>query len=136
MDITAALETIKASVHSMSLHTTLAMEFVSTDDPNTCVAIMKTDGRHSQQAGYVNGGATSSLAETVAGLGSMVLCPDRMVFGMNVNCSHLSSAKVGSTLKATATIIKAGHHIHTWDVNVTDENDCLISHVTVTNYIR
>lgn len=136
MDVSSALKTLEAYENNAGLHTTLGMEFISTPSPDSCVAIMKTDERHAQIAGFVNGGVMASLAETLTGLGSMVLCPDKMVVGMNVNSCHLSSAKVGCTLTATATILKAGNHIHTWDVNVTDENERLISHVTVTNYIR
>ena len=56
-------------------------------------ATMPVDERTRQPFGILHGGATLALAETVAGLGSMVLCaPDEMMIDMQVSGHHLSSA--------------------------------------------
>ena len=56
-------------------------------------ATMPVDERTRQPFGILHGGATLALAETVAGLGSMILAkPDEMVVGMQVSGSHMSSA--------------------------------------------
>jgi len=117
------------------LHKTLGMQFFPTDDPDTCMARMKVDKRHVQGMGYINGGATLALAETVAGVASISLCPDRKTVGMNVSCSHIHSAKEGSELTAVARIAHKGSRTHVWNVTVTDENDVVISQITVTNMI-
>ena len=49
-------------------------------------ATMPVDERTRQPFGILHGGATLALAETVAGLGSMILAkPDEMVVGMQVS---------------------------------------------------
>ena len=54
-------------------------------------ATMPVDERTRQPFGILHGGATLALAETVAGLGSMILCkPDEIVVGMQaVSYTHL-----------------------------------------------
>ena len=68
-------------------------------------ATMPVDERTRQPFGILHGGATLALAETVAGLGSMILAkPDEMVVGMQVSGSHMSSAHEGDTVRAVGTI--------------------------------
>ena len=56
-------------------------------------ATMPVDERTRQPFGILHGGATLALAETVAGLGSMILAkPDEIVVGMQVSGNHMSSA--------------------------------------------
>ena len=62
-------------------------------------ATMPVDERTRQPFGILHGGATLALAETVAGLGSMILCkPDEIVVGMQVSGNHISSAHEGDTV--------------------------------------
>ena len=83
-------------------------------------ATMPVDERTRQPFGILHGGATLALAETVAGLGSMILAkPDEMVVGMQVSGSHMSSAHEGDTVRASGRLsTKAVHpmcerrHIH------------------------
>ena len=43
-----------------------------------------------------------ALAETVAGLGSMIICePDEIVVGMQVSGNHISSAHEGDTVRGS-----------------------------------
>ena len=66
-------------------------------------ATMPVDHRTRQPFGILHGGATLALAETVAGLGSMILCqPDEIVVGMQVSGNHISSAHEGDTVRAVA----------------------------------
>ncbi|MFQ9022157.1 MAG: HAD hydrolase family protein [Parabacteroides merdae] len=59
-------------------------------------ATMPVDERTRQPFGILHGGATLALAETVAGLGSMILAkPDEIVVGMQVSGNHMSSAHEG-----------------------------------------
>ena len=62
-------------------------------------ATMPVDERTRQPFGILHGGATLALAETVAGLGSMILAkPDEIVVGMQVSGNHMSSAHEGCLL--------------------------------------
>lgn len=75
-------------------------------------ATMPVDYRTRQPFGILHGGATLALAETVAGLGSMIICePDEIVVGMQVSGNHISSAHEGDTVRAVATIVHKGRFI-------------------------
>jgi uncharacterized protein (TIGR00369 family) len=99
-------------------------------------ATMPVDRRTRQPFGILHGGATLALAETVAGLGSFILCePDDMMVGMQVSGNHLSSAHEGDTVRAVATIIHRGRSSHVWNVDVFTSTDKLISSIRVLNSI-
>ncbi|MDR2791519.1 MAG: Cof-type HAD-IIB family hydrolase [Tannerellaceae bacterium] len=99
-------------------------------------ATMPVDERTRQPFGILHGGATLALAETVAGLGSMIIGkPDEMIVGMQVSGNHLSSASEGDTVRAVATILHQGRSSHVWDVNVYTSTDKLVSSVRVVNCV-
>ena len=99
-------------------------------------ATMPVDERTRQPFGILHGGATLALAETVAGLGSMILAkPDEMVVGMQVSGNHMSSAHEGETVRAVGTIIHKGRSSHVWNVDVFTSTDKLVSSVRVVNSI-
>ncbi len=78
----------------------------------------------------------ATLAETVAGLGSMILCkPDEIVVGMQVSGNHISSAHEGDTVRAVATIVHKGRSSHVWNVDVFTSTAKLVSSVRVVNSI-
>ncbi|MDR1675803.1 MAG: Cof-type HAD-IIB family hydrolase [Tannerella sp.] len=99
-------------------------------------ATMPVDHRTRQPFGILHGGATLALAETVAGLGSFILCaPDEMMVGMQISGNHLSSAHEGDTVRAVATAIHRGRSSHVWNVDIFTSTDKLISSVRVLNSI-
>lgn len=99
-------------------------------------ATMPVDERTRQPFGILHGGATLALAETVAGLGSMILCqPDEIVVGMQVSGNHISSAHEGDTVRAIGTIVHKGRSSHVWNVDVVTSTDKLVSSVRVVNSI-
>lgn len=99
-------------------------------------ATMPVDKRTRQPFGVLHGGATLALAETVAGLGSMIICdPDDIVVGMQVSGNHISSAHEGDTVRAVGTIIHKGRSSHVWNVDVFTSTDKLISSIRVVNSV-
>ena len=62
-----------AKIDNLANH--IGIELVSTPDSNSCVAKMKVDHRNRQPFGYLSGGATLAMAESLAGAGSYCLCP-------------------------------------------------------------
>ena len=99
-------------------------------------ATMPVDERTRQPFGILHGGATLALAETVAGLGSMILAkPDEIVVGMQVSGNHMSSAHKGDTVRAVGTIIHKGRSSHVWNVDVFTSTDKLVSSIRVVNSI-
>lgn len=99
-------------------------------------AVMPVDERTRQPFGILHGGATLALAETVAGMGSMVICqPDEIITGMQVSGNHISSAHEGDTVRAVGTIIHKGRSSHVWNVDVFTSTDKLISSIRVVNSV-
>lgn len=99
-------------------------------------ATMPVDYRTRQPFGILYGGATLALAETVAGLGSMIICePDEIVVGMQVSGNHISSAHEGDTVRAVATIVHKGRSSHVWNVDVFTSTNKLVSSIRVVNSV-
>ena len=93
------LEKIKETrLHLDGLSNTLGMEFISTPEPDTCQAKMKVDEKNRQVFGFLSGGASLALAENLAGVGSMALCPDKICVGINVSGSHVKAVMEGDTV--------------------------------------
>ena len=117
------------TIEQMNTHTrdtlvgNLGIEFIVSDD-GYVEATMPVDERTIQSYGYLHGGATIALAETVAGVGTFSLVlPEQSCVGMQISASHLSSAKTGEST-------------HVWDVNVYSmTDDRLISTIRVTNAV-
>lgn len=117
------------------LSNTLGMEFISTPDPDTCQARMKVDERYRQIFGFLSGGASLALAENLAGVGSLALCPNNICVGINVSGSHVKAVLDGDTVTATAHILHKGKTLHQWHVDIRNGAGDLISSVEVTNFV-
>ncbi len=104
--------------------------------PDYVKASMPVDHRTVRPGGILHGGASIALAESVAGLGSMVLVDFRKydVKGIQISASHTGSASEGMVY-ATATIVHAGKQTHVWDVRVESADGRLLSIERVTNMI-
>lgn len=99
-------------------------------------ATMPVDHRTRQPFGILHGGATLALAETVAGLGSLVICaPDEIAVGMQVSGNHVSSAHEGDSVRAVGTIIHKGRSSHVWNVDVFTSTGKLVSSIRVVNSV-
>lgn len=99
-------------------------------------ATMPVDYRTRQPFGILHGGATLALAETVAGLGSIIICEsDEIVVGMQVSGNHISSAHEGDTVRAVATIVHKGRSSHVWNVDVFTSTNKLVSSIRVVNSV-
>jgi len=118
-----------------NLSTALGMEFISTPEPDICVARMKVDERNRQPFGFLSGGASLALAENVAGVGSSALCEGRICVGISVSGSHVKAVSEGDTVTAAARLVQKGRQLHVWCVDITNTAGELISTVQVTNYI-
>lgn len=86
--------------------------------------------------GLLHGGAILALAETLAGLGSMLVIDmnEFDIRGIHVTGSHTGSVR-GGTVQATAKIIHQGNQTHVWNVDVTNGDGRLVSTIRVTNMI-
>ena len=91
------------------------------------VATMPIGPQHRQQVGYLHGGVSVVLAESLASLGSVlnIDANQQMAFGLEINANHLRPKREGQ-LTAVATPIHRGRTTHVWDIRISDENDKLI----------
>ena len=96
------------------LSNTLGMEFISTPEPDTCKAVMKVDERNKQAFGFLSGGASLALAENLAGVGSIALCPGKICVGINVSGSHVKAVLEGDTVTAWGRLQFKGNTLHEW----------------------
>lgn len=104
--------------------------------PERVEATMPVDHRNRQPFGILHGGASLALAETVAGLGSMVACkPDETVVGMQVSGNHVSSAHEGDTVRAVCTPVHLGRSSHVWNVDIFTSTGKLVSSIRVINAV-
>ena len=117
------------------LSNTLGMEFLSTSEEDTCMARMKVDERNRQPFGFLSGGASLALAENLAGVGSLALCPDKISVGISVSGSHIKAVSEGDTVTAYGRLLHKGRTLHQWLVEIKNSRGELISSVQVTNYV-
>jgi 1,4-dihydroxy-2-naphthoyl-CoA hydrolase len=91
------------------------------------VATMPITTHHHQPLGYLHGGVSVLLAESVASWASMLnIDLDRqMAFGLEINANHLRPKREG-ILTAIAIPLHRGRTTHVWDIRITDENDKLV----------
>ena len=100
----------------------LGVEFVELT-PERVVATMPVDERHHQPFGYLHGGVSVVLAESVASVGGYLNCPPgKAAFGAEINASHVRPKRNG-TLKAVGVPAHLGRTSQVWEVHITDEND-------------
>ena len=113
----------------------LGIEFLEVGTDKV-IATMPVNSKTHQPLGYLHGGASLALAETVGSAGSLFSIDTQkyLAFGMNVTASHVASVKEG-ILTATATIVHRGKTSHVWDVKINDQTGKLISVARVTNAI-
>jgi len=99
-------------------------------------ATMPVDHRTSRPGNLLHGGANLALAETIAGLGSMLLVDSSEfdVLGIQISSNHTGSASEG-TVFSRADIVYAGTQTHVWNVEIKNNAGKLLSTGRVTNMI-
>jgi len=99
-------------------------------------ATMPVDERTCQPFGFLHGGASLALAETLAGIGSIqILGENEYAMGAQVTGNHVMPAPIGTTLHAKAEILHQGRRTHLWNVNIYNTAGDLISTCRVLNSI-
>ena len=91
------------------------------------VATMPIGPNHRQQVGYLHGGVSVVLAESLASLGTVlnIDASRQMAFGLEINANHLRPKREGQ-LTGVATPIHRGRTTHVWEIKITDENEKLV----------
>lgn len=91
----------------------------------------------SQPYGMLHGGASMAMAESIGGMGSAYYLgvKDYIIRGMQFSANHVKTAKVGTYVYATATIIHKGRQTHVWNIDIKNEDGGLVSSCRLTNFI-
>lgn len=88
---------------------------------------MPVGPRVHQPFGYLHGGATVALAETVASIGANGHCPaGKRAFGLEINTNHLRSKRDG-IVRAVGTPIHLGQTTQVWQIRIYDETERLMA---------
>jgi len=101
------------------------------------VATMPVTG-NTQPDGWLHGGATCSLIESLASMGAagVVGWPSKVVMGQQQTTSFLGTSKEGQ-VRGVATPVHLGRTTHVWNVDVTHvESGKLIASGRVTMAVR
>jgi uncharacterized protein (TIGR00369 family) len=101
------------------------------------IATMPVEG-NTQPDGWLHGGATCSLIESIASLGAAGVAgwPAKVVMGQQQTTSFLGTSKEGS-VRGVATPVHIGKSTHVWNVDVTHvESGKLVASGRVTMAVR
>jgi 1,4-dihydroxy-2-naphthoyl-CoA hydrolase len=111
----------------------IGLEFIELGD-DYLRARMPVDERTRQPYGYLHGGASCVLAETLGSVSSAMVVDHNkfLCVGIEINANHIRSAKQGYVTGITKPI-HLGSSTHVWDIRIYDENEKLvcISRLTV-----
>lgn len=120
------LEDLKERSHNtMVAH--LGIEFTEIGD-DFLVAKMPVDMRTHQPLGIMHGGASCVLAESVGSVAANC-CVDLSKYycvGLDINTNHIRSIREGYVI-GTAKPFHLGKTTQVWGIDITDENEKLIS---------
>jgi uncharacterized protein (TIGR00369 family) len=102
----------------------IAYEELSAD---RVVATMPVVPRVHQPLGYLHGGASVALAESVASMGAnaTAFAQGKAAFGLEINANHLRPKQDG-LLRAVAEPLHKGRTTHVWQVRIYDEDGHLV----------
>jgi uncharacterized protein (TIGR00369 family) len=100
---------------------------------NWLTAEMPVSDNHKQPLGIVHGGATASLAETVASIAAWlcVEAEDQTAVGLELNINHLKPTTKG-VLMARATAIHVGKRTQVWQIDIYNDKAIQVSSARLT----
>lgn len=106
---------------------------VNSIESGSVTATMLVTKSSAQPFGLLHGGASAALAETLASVGSLASHSEGFIIsGVELNISHLNSAKIGDTVHGEATLLKKGKSLHVWQIQLTvDKKPVATSRCTI-----
>ncbi len=113
----------------------LGIKFLPSDD-DVALAEMPICAATRQYFGILHGGASLTLAETLAGAGSLHVTgfdESKKVCGVQVSGNHVAMSPRSGKVYGRATVVSLGKSTHVWNVDIVDEEGNLISTERVTN---
>ncbi|GGE80211.1 hotdog fold thioesterase [Priestia taiwanensis] len=91
------------------------------------IATMPVHDATRQPFGFLHGGASVALAETVASIGTYHLIDQEseLCFGLEINANHVRSKRDG-IVTAIGTVLHQGKTTMVWDIRLVDEEENLV----------
>jgi len=118
------------------LHEVLGMEFLPSE-PGIVLSRLEVTPAVCQRFGFLSGGASLALAETMAGRGSLELCAEGDIpLGVQVSANHMRAVPQGGVVFGEGRILSRTGTLHIWNIDITDEEGRLVSSARVTNCIK
>lgn len=112
---------------------------------------MKLSPFHAQPFGFVNGGVYLAYGEALAGMASNAIlaqeltsnkdnidldsAKEKVAVGQSITANHVRPKRCNGYVVARGQLLHKGGRNHVWSINIFDEEDQLLSHMTVTNSI-
>ncbi|AMA75255.1 competence protein ComA [Thermus parvatiensis] len=117
---------VKAFLERETLDRTLGVRYLKAEKDEVVAELEVTPKVH-QPFGFLHGGATVALAESVASVGGFLNCPPgHAAFGLEINCNHLRKKREG-TIRAVGRPLHVGRTTQVWEVKVYDEEGRLVA---------
>ena len=89
-------------------------------------ASMPVNESTKQPMGFLHGGASAALAETLGSIAAFMCVDDgNICFGLELNASHLKSKRSGQVI-GVATPVRLGSSVQVWEIRISDEEDNLV----------
>ena len=109
-----------SKMNQNTMATAIGLELTDIGNDYVCGKI-PIDKRTIQPFGFLHGGASVALAETLGSLaGQMQVDPEKeIVLGIEINANHIKSVNEG-WVYGKASPIKIGKKIHVWEIQITD----------------
>lgn len=108
-----------------TLQSAIGIEITETGDDFVC-GKMPVDNRTKQPFGFLHGGASVALAETLGSIGGATkVNNNETVMGITINANHLKSVKDG-WVYGKATPIQINKKIQVWEIKIINEEQELI----------
>ncbi|GJP85171.1 hypothetical protein CLOP_g15283 [Closterium sp. NIES-67] len=105
-----------AGFSGLPVHSFLRLRFLSAS-PDRVVATLVSSRQSAQPFGNLHGGVSALITEAVGSLGAAVAAGGAVV-GVEVACSHLRPAPIGTPVVAVGTPLRVGRTVQVWEVRL------------------
>lgn len=124
-DKTLTLEKIKPLVKDF-MPGYLGMQWIEVGDDYLRMS-MPVEPKTQQIYGFLHGGASCALAETIGSIASALVLDLSKSYcvGLEINANHIRTVTKGKVI-ATASPLHLGRTTHVWDIKIHDEENHLI----------
>jgi len=112
----------------------MGIELISADRERV-VATMPVDG-NTQPFGLLHGGASAVLAESLGSIhGTLLVAPESVVVGIDLNCTHHRSATSGH-VRGESLVLSAGRTVVCTEIRIVDDADRPVCTARLTCLVR